>query len=139
MSYCSVHNGNIIPVSDRYLLVAAWYGGGTSVIDFTNPSAPIEVGYYDAVEGRGPADTWSSYWYNGKIYANDIVRGVDAFQFSPVPQGVTWNHLNAQTQMGTTLPPPPIGSLTPVARLIAPPFRNAQPGPGGVRPARAVK
>ena len=136
-TYCSVHNGNIIPVSDRYLLVAAWYGGGTSVIDFTNPSAPVEIGYYDAVEGRGPADTWSSYWYNGKIYANDIVRGVDAFQFSPPPAGVTWNHLNAQTQMGSTLPPPPIGSITPVARLIAPPIRNAQPGPGGFRPARA--
>ena len=138
-AYCSVHNGNIIPVSDRYLLVAAWYAGGTSVIDFTNPSAPVEIGYYDAVVGRGPADTWSSYWYNGKIYANDIVRGVDAFEFTPVPAGVTWNHLNAQTQMGNTLPPPPIGSITPVARLIAPPVQNAQPGPGGVRPARAVK
>ena len=141
--YCSVHNGNIIPVSDRYLLVAAWYGGGTSVIDFTNPSAPIEVGYYDAVEGRGPADTWSSYWYNGKIYANDIVRGVDSFQFSPVPQGVTWNHLNAQTQMGNTLPPPPIGSITPVARLIAPPSGTrsralAGSGPPGPLVTRAT-
>ena len=36
-TYCSVHNGNIIPVAGRYLLVAAWYGGGTSVVDFTNP------------------------------------------------------------------------------------------------------
>ena len=36
--YCSVHNGNIIPVDGRYLLVAAWYGGGTSVVDFTNPT-----------------------------------------------------------------------------------------------------
>ena len=42
-NYCSVHNGNLIPVAGRYLLVAAWYFGGTSVIDFTNPSNPHEI------------------------------------------------------------------------------------------------
>ena len=46
--YCSVHNGNLIPVAGRYLLVTAWYHGGTSVIDFTNPSSPHEIAYYDA-------------------------------------------------------------------------------------------
>ena len=47
-NYCSVHNGNLIPVAGRYLLVAAWYFGGTSVIDFTDPSNPHEIAYYDA-------------------------------------------------------------------------------------------
>src|SRR5439155_24214391 len=75
--YCSDHNGNIIPVVARYLLVAAWYGGGTSVVDFTNPSAPPQYAYYQATTGRGAGDTWSSYHYNGKIYVNDITRGVD--------------------------------------------------------------
>ena len=97
--YCSVHNGNVIPVAGRYRLVAAWYAGGTSVIDFTDPSAPHEIAYYDAVAG-GAADTWSSYWYNGTIYANDIARGVDAFRLvTPTASyGATWDHLNAQTQ-----------------------------------------
>jgi len=98
--YCSVHNANIIPVAGRYLLVGAWYAGGTSVINFTNPAAPREVAYYDAVVGRGAADTWSSYWYNGTIYANDIARGVDAFKLVTATDrfGVSWDHLNAQTQ-----------------------------------------
>jgi hypothetical protein len=98
--YCSVHNGNFIPVNGRYLLVTAWYGGGTSVVDLTNPSAPHEAAYYDAVVGRAAADTWSSYWYNGTIYANDIARGVDAFKLATATSrfGVTWEHLNAQTQ-----------------------------------------
>ena len=63
-AYCSVHNGNFIPVLGRYQLVAAWYGGGTGVIDLTNPTQPHEIAYYDATAG-GSADTWSSYWYNG--------------------------------------------------------------------------
>jgi hypothetical protein len=97
-AYCSVHNGNLIPVLGRYQLVAAWYGGGTGVIDFTNPAAPHEIAYYDATVG-GSADTWSSYWYNGTIYANDIARGIDAFRLAtPTNAGTTWDHLNAQTQ-----------------------------------------
>jgi hypothetical protein len=118
-TYCSVHNGNIIPVVGRYLLVAAWYGGGTSVVDFTNPSNPVEIGYYVGTTGRGRADTWSSYWYNGKIYANDITRGVDVFDYV-LPNntyGYHWTHLNAQTQ--DLLYPPPITTMTPLARLAA--------------------
>ena len=51
-AYCSVHNGNFIPVFGRYQLVAAWYGGGTGVIDLTNPTQPHEIAYYDATVGR---------------------------------------------------------------------------------------
>jgi hypothetical protein len=98
-SYCSKHNGNVIPVPNKYLLVSAWYGGGSAVIDFTNPAAPREMAYYDAVGGRGPADTWSSYWYNGAIYANDITRGVDAFNLvgTATSGAAMRTHLNAQT------------------------------------------
>jgi len=99
-TYCSVHNGNLIPVSGRYLLVAAWYGGGTSVIDFTDPTNPHEIGYYDAQGSPLASDAWSSYWYNGKIYANDIGRGQDVFDFvlPATVYGATFTHLNAQTQ-----------------------------------------
>jgi hypothetical protein len=130
--YCGSHNGNIVPTTDRYLLVMSWYGGGTSVVDFTNPASPVEIGSYRAVEGRGPADTWSSYWYNGRIFANDIVRGVDVFE-PVIPDewhGTTYGHLNAQTQEDLFLTSP-AGSMTPVARL--------QQGAltGRSRPARA--
>ncbi len=56
--YCSAHMGNVVPASDRYLLVNAWYTGGVDVIDFTNPRAPKEVAYYD-----DDGDEWSAYWY----------------------------------------------------------------------------
>jgi hypothetical protein len=108
-SYCSKHNGNVIPVPGKYLLVSAWYGGGSAVIDFTNPTAPREVAYYDAVGGRGPADTWSSYWYNGAIYANDITRGVDAFNLvgTATNGGAMRTHLNAQTMEDLLILPVP--------------------------------
>lgn len=118
-TYCSVHNGNIIPVNGRYLLVAAWYGGGTSIVDFTNPTNPQEVAFYDANSGRGSADTWSSYWYNGRIYANDMTRGLDVFNIVTPNNGYgqTWTHLNAQTQEDFL--PPSISSTTPLARLAS--------------------
>ena len=100
VNYCSVHNGNLIPVAGRYLLVAAWYFGGTSVIDFTDPSNPHEIAYYDPEGSPTAGEAWSAYWYNGKIYTNDIRRGQDVFDFVLPTNvyGATFTHLNAQTQ-----------------------------------------
>jgi len=118
-SYCSVHNGMYIPVPGRYLLVAAWYGGGTSVIDLTNPMTPHEVAYYDATGSPAPSDAWSSYWYNGRIYTNDIGRGQDVFAYATPrdPFGLTVDHLNAQTQ--ETLLPLTFASKPALSRLLA--------------------
>ena len=108
-TYCSVHNGMYIPVAGRYLLVAAWYGGGTSVIDLTDPTTPHEIAYYRADGNPRASDAWSSYWYNGKIYANDIGRGQDVFDLlsSTNQFGATFTHLNAQTQEGLIAGTPP--------------------------------
>jgi hypothetical protein len=118
-NYCSVHNGNIVPVLGRYLLVAAWYYGGTSVVDFTNPMQPTEIGYYDPESAPTSGETWSSYWYNGKIYANDMRRGQDVFNIlTPyTPYAQQWTHLNAQTQEDLYLPSiTALGQLTPSKR-----------------------
>jgi hypothetical protein len=103
-AYCSVHNGNIVPVLGKYVLVAGWYYGGTSVVDFTNPMQPREVAYYDFTPTSG--QSWSSYWYNGRIYSNDMNRGVDVFQMMTpyTPYGQQWTHLNAQTQEDLYVP-----------------------------------
>jgi hypothetical protein len=114
-SYCSVHNGNIVPVLGRYLLVAAWYYGGTSVIDFTNPMSPQEIGYVDQAGG----EVWSSYWYNGRIYANDMTRGqdVESILTPYVPYGLQVPYLNAQTQEDLYLPlVTTLGRLSPARR-----------------------
>jgi hypothetical protein len=113
-TYCSVHNGNIIPVLGRYLFVAGWYYGGTSVVDFTNPTSPQEVGFHDP-----NGESWSSYWYNGRIYANDMARGQDVFSIvTPyTPYGQQWTHLNAQTQEELYIPSvTALGQLRPAKR-----------------------
>lgn len=84
---CVAHNGSIIPVPGRDIFVQAWYQGGISVIDFTDPKKPFEIAYFD----RGPVDKdqlitggyWSAYWYNGRIYATEIARGLDVFSLQP--------------------------------------------------------
>jgi hypothetical protein len=111
-----VHNGNIVPVLGRYLLVAAWYYGGTSVVDFTNPMQPTEIAYYDPEGSPTSGETWSSYWYNGKIYANDMRRGQDVFNIlTPyTPYAQQWTHLNAQTQEDLYIPSvTALGQLSP--------------------------
>jgi hypothetical protein len=80
---CVAHNGSIVPVPGRDIMVQAWYQGGVSVWDFTDSAAPVEIAYFD----RGPIDAeelvlagyWSSYWYRGRIYATEIQRGLDVF------------------------------------------------------------
>jgi len=84
---CVAHNGAIVPVPGRDIFVQAWYQGGLSVIDFTDSSNPVEIGYFD----RGPIHEdklvlggyWSTYWYDGKIYGTEIARGLDVFSLSP--------------------------------------------------------
>ena len=84
---CVAHNGSIIPVPGRDIFVQAWYQGGISVIDFTDADNPVEIAYFD----RGPVDKdqlitggyWSAYWYNGRIYATEIARGLDVFALEP--------------------------------------------------------
>ena len=84
---CVAHNGSIIPIPDRDIFVQAWYQGGISVMDFTDSSNPVEIGYFD----RGPISEdelitggyWSAYYYEGYIYATEITRGLDVFKLLP--------------------------------------------------------
>ena len=84
---CVAHNGSIVPVPGRDLFVQAWYQGGLSIVDFTDSANPVEIAYFD----RGPIDAddlvvggyWSTYWYNGRIYGTEIVRGLDVFALTP--------------------------------------------------------
>ncbi|HEX6261235.1 MAG TPA: calcium-binding protein [Actinomycetota bacterium] len=110
---CTAHNYNTVPTTDgRRIAVSAWYTGGTSVIDYTDPTNPKEIGFYRAnspVNGVGPdvgANTWSSYWYNGFIWANDIVRSLDLFSFDDprVESAIDLPHLNPQVQENVIQP-----------------------------------
>ena len=84
---CVAHNGSIVPVPGRDIMVQGWYQGGVSVFDFTDSAHPVEIAFFD----RGPIDAnalviggfWSAYWYNGRIYGSEIARGIDIFRLLP--------------------------------------------------------
>ena len=99
---CVAHNGSLVPIPGRDILVQAWYQGGVSMVDFTDPHHPYEIGYFD----RGPVDMdhrtlggmWSVYWYNGYIYGSEIARGVDVFKMVP-NKFITQNEIDAANQV----------------------------------------
>jgi hypothetical protein len=93
---CTMHNFNTLPNTKRDVLVSSAYAAGTTVVDFTDPRNPTEVGHHDP---HG-ANTWSSYWYNGHIWTNDGGRGVDVMLLSDKARAGTQKlpHSNPQTQ-----------------------------------------
>ena len=84
---CVAHNGSLIPIPGRDVMVQAWYQGGISVFDFTDAAHPKEIAFFD----RGPVDStrmagggsWSVYWYNGVMVSSEISRGLDIFELTP--------------------------------------------------------
>ncbi|GAB2577781.1 hypothetical protein Aab01nite_11080 [Paractinoplanes abujensis] len=103
---CVAHNGSLIPVPGRDIMVQAWYLGGVSVWDFTDSRRPKEIAYWE----RGPLSletltgggSWSAYWYNGYIYSNDITKGVDVLELKDPRTAIAKlfraDTFNAQTQ-----------------------------------------
>ena len=119
---CVAHNGSLIPVPGRDIMVQGWYQGGISVFDFTDPKNVKEIAYFD----RGPMDStkmfvsgsWSAYWYNGLIYSSEITRGLDILALEP-SAWLTQNELDA-------------------AKLVRLPELNVQDQPQFVWPAAFV-
>ena len=116
---CVAHNGSLIPIPGRDVMVQAWYQGGVSVFDWTDPQHPREIAFFD----RGPADStrmamggsWSAYWYNGNIVSSEIARGLDIFELTPstliskneidAAKSVHFDYLNTQGQPKLVWPP----------------------------------
>ncbi|KPP81118.1 MAG: putative secreted protein [Oceanicaulis sp. HLUCCA04] len=109
---CVAHNGSLVPVPGRDIMVQAWYQGGISLMDFTDPQNPFEIAYFD----RGPVDAdnlyvagyWSAYWHNGRIYGSEIARGLDVLRLEAgehlseaelaAAEAVVQDQFNPQTQ-----------------------------------------
>ena len=102
---CVAHNGSLVPVPGRDIMVQAWYQGGLSMFDFTDAAHPVEIAYFD----RGPIDEkrmliggyWSTYYYNGHIYGSEIYRGLDIFTLVPTEQ-MTQNEIDAAALVKST-------------------------------------
>jgi hypothetical protein len=115
---CVAHNGSLIPIPGRDVMVQSWYQGGISVFDWTDPKHPREIAFFD----RGPVDStrmasggyWSSYWYNGVIVGSEISRGLDIFELKPsgfisqneieAAKSVHLDYFNAQGQVKLVWP-----------------------------------
>ncbi|MDQ3772218.1 MAG: hypothetical protein M3343_09075 [Actinomycetota bacterium] len=100
---CTAHILNVIPTTNnRYLFGSSWYDGGTSVVDFTNPTNAKEIAFYDAGDPR--ANVWATYWYNGHFFANDIGRGLEIYDvdYGPLSKAIDFPEgaMNPQTQFG---------------------------------------
>src|SRR6476646_8750677 len=111
---CVSHNGGLVPVPGRDIMVQGWYQGGVSVMDFTDPDHPKELAYFDrgpidappaasaaaapAAESRAPRGTiggsWGAYWWNGMIYSSELDRGFDVLELEPSDQ-ISKNELEA--------------------------------------------
>jgi len=95
---CVAHNGSLIPIPGRDVMVQAWYQGGISVFDWTDPAHAREIAFFD----RGPVNgqqmvmggSWSVYWYNGELVSSEIARGLDVFELTPSPL-LTQNEIDA--------------------------------------------
>ncbi len=116
---CVAHNGSLIPIPGRDIMVQAWYQGGIDIFDWTDPHNPVEIAYYD----RGPMDatkmvmagSWSVYWYNGYLYSSEIARGLDVYDLTPSPlltqneidaaKTVHFDYYNVQQQRKIVWPP----------------------------------
>ncbi len=116
---CVAHNGSLIPIPGRDVMVQSWYQGGISVFDWTDPVHPKEIASFD----RGPVDStrmvsggsWSVYWYNGQMISSEIARGMDVVELTPseyisqneidAAKTVKWDQLNAQGQPKIAWPP----------------------------------
>jgi hypothetical protein len=152
--YCSAHLGNFVPTSDgKDLLVYAWYMGGITVIDVTDPANPTQVAHYDGAGGIPPDasgvngfDNWAAYWYEGPslpgsnltIYATDGVhdpsstdggaRGFMSLRADIATAEVNLDSLNPQTQEQVI---PNVKCKGRVATVVGGPLKDVLQGTAG--------
>jgi hypothetical protein len=102
---CVSHNGGLVPVPGRDLMVQGWYQGGIDVSDFTDPDHPFEVAFFDrgSIDPPPGADvpppagadagggrmrgtiggSWGAYYWNGLVYSSELARGFDIYELLP--------------------------------------------------------
>ena len=116
---CVAHNGSLVPIPGRDVMIQSWYQGGISLFDWTDIAHPKEIAFFD----RGPVDStrmasggsWSVYWYNGVMVSSEISRGLDIVELTPsafisqneidAAKTVKWDYLNTQGQRKIVWPP----------------------------------
>ena len=128
---CTAHNYNVLPIPGKYLLNSAWYTGGTTLVDFSDPANPREVAYFDYVNAKYYGGAWSSYYYNGYSYVTSIDTGLEVLDHTGTADegAIRQPYLNAQTQEQSLPGVPSASDATagPSAALWEPTAAGAQP------------
>ncbi len=104
---CTTHNFNILPMKDpkKYVAAVGYRASGLSIVDFSDPSAAEEIGFYQQMEKDEIPDVWSGYWYNGRIYTNDngASRGLSVYEMDGLtsPKDIHFfkTRMNPQVQL----------------------------------------
>lgn len=118
MENCVAHNGSLIPIPGREIMVQGWYQGGISIFEWTDPANPVEIAFHDrgpiSATRRASGGPWSVYWYNGVIVSSEIARGLDVFELTPsgfisqneidAAKTIRWDYLNPQGQPSFEFP-----------------------------------
>ena len=100
---CTIHNYNVVPLRNRYVLTSGNYQAGTWVTDFTDPANPFVRGFADPppIVPTQLGGSWSSYWYNRAIYESSITEGLNIYRSTDRQirrRSLRLDHLNPQTQ-----------------------------------------
>ena len=70
----------------------AWYTAGTRIVDISDPTSPVEIGFYDMFPGSSSSTigNWEVYPYfkSGKIISSDMRTGLHVFTFDGAKKGV---------------------------------------------------
>jgi hypothetical protein len=83
---CVAHSGGLVPVPGRFVIAQAWLEGGVSVVDLSDPSAPVELTWFDRPDYGTSMDytagIWSVYHYDGFLYASDMYEGLEVLRLT---------------------------------------------------------
>ena len=101
---CTAHVGKVAP--NNRAMTLGWYRGGVRVVDFSNPSAPLEVGRA-VMDG---AEVWAAKFYKGPyVYASDTRRGFDVFKWTGAGPAPWLGQANLSITKADSRDPIPVG------------------------------
>jgi hypothetical protein len=104
-NWCTAHIFSF--VGESRTMVASWYTGGMTVIDWSDPMAPREVAHHavDSGDREGTVNYWSAYFHDGLVYANDRGRGaLDVLRVDGLTDGGLADAASTRTGQWTSGP-----------------------------------
>ena len=104
IDFCTVHVVQMVPFVGRHIMATSFYNGGMSMVDFTNPTAPREIGFMQTPTTDAPGNVvgeglWTGYVYNGYQYGSELTWGFHVWRLNEPwwDDQLTLQEMNGQT------------------------------------------